>query len=107
MLNLNRSIIPRSAFRAAQTLSRQRLQSTAAEPPPAGGHLPSVATSDILRTTRDEAVRTTGIKWIDGDGMQPSHNANIVGGRETRKMNTYQAVRDAMRHVDLNVVDAN
>src|ERR1700730_13034379 len=101
MLNLNRSIIARSAFRTTRTLSRRqrRLQSTAAEPPPAGGHLPSVATSDILRTTRDDAVRTPGIKWIDGDGARPSHNANIVGGRETRKMNTYQAVRDAMRHV--------
>jgi hypothetical protein len=46
---------------------------------------------------------------MDGDGARPSHNANIVGGRETRKMNTYQAVRDAMRHVDfnINVADVN
>ena len=109
MLNLNRSVIARSVSRTAQTLSRYRLQSTAAEPPPAGGHLPSVATSEVLRTTRDDAVRTPGIRWVDGDGARPSLNASIVVGRETRKMNTYQAVRDAMRCVTslFSVADAN
>ncbi|KAG6889840.1 hypothetical protein C0995_014318 [Termitomyces sp. Mi166 len=72
----------------------RRLSSTAAEPPPAGGHLPSVATSQLLRSTRDSALRTPGLVFPDEDPSGPS--TAIVGGRETRKMNTYQAVRDAM-----------
>ncbi|GLB34712.1 putative transketolase, pyrimidine binding domain [Lyophyllum shimeji] len=71
-----------------------RWNSTSAEPPPAGGHLPSVATSQILRTTREHALRTPGLAFADEDASGPSRT--IVGGRETRKMNTYQAVRDAM-----------
>jgi 2-oxoisovalerate dehydrogenase E1 component beta subunit len=78
----------------------QRRQSTIAEPPPAGGHLPSIATSKILRATRDSAIRTPGIKWIDDEDNTPPKD--MVGGRETRKMNTYQAVRDAMRYVRLH-----
>ncbi|KAK7015163.1 2-oxoisovalerate dehydrogenase subunit beta 2, mitochondrial [Paramarasmius palmivorus] len=64
------------------------------EPPPAGGHLPSVATSQFLRPTRDTALRTPGLLWFDDTSSGSSNN--MVGGRETRKMNTYQAVRDAM-----------
>ncbi|KAH8989150.1 thiamine diphosphate-binding protein [Lactarius hatsudake] len=75
-------------------LSARRCNSTGAEPPPAGGHLPSIATSKILRTTREAALRTPGIKWLDEDGNSPLQNT--IGGRETRKMNLYQAVRDAM-----------
>ena len=66
------------------------------EPPPAGGHLPSVATSSLLRNTRDSALRTPGLRWIDEDDTSPARE--VVGGRETRKMNLYQAVRDAMRY---------
>ena len=72
----------------------RRCNSTGTEPPPAGGHLPSVATSKILRTTREAALRTPGIKWLDEDGNSPLQST--IGGRETRKMNLYQAVRDAM-----------
>lgn len=68
---------------------QRRANSTAVEPPPAGGHLPGVATSQLLRPTRDAALRTPDIAWKDED-------TNQLGGRETRKMNTYQAVRDAM-----------
>ncbi|TFK76253.1 pyruvate dehydrogenase [Pluteus cervinus] len=71
-----------------------RQSSTAAEPPPAGGHMPSISTSKILRTTRDTAVRTPGLSWVDEDASESPRV--ILGGRETRKMNTYQAVRDAM-----------
>lgn len=68
------------------------------EPPPAGGHLPSVATSRLMRTTREAALRTPGLRWTDPD--EPgAHEREIVSGRETRKMNLYQAVRDAMRSV--------
>jgi hypothetical protein len=75
----------------------RRWESTGTEPPPAGGHLPSISTSKILRTTREAALRTLGIKWLDEDGSSPLQNT--IGGRETRKMNVYQAVRDAMGYV--------
>ncbi|GJE87100.1 pyruvate dehydrogenase [Phanerochaete sordida] len=71
--------------------SARRFQST--EPPPAGGHLPSIATSSFLRTTRDTALRAPGLRWIDADSAALD---DVVAGRETRKMNLYQAVRDAM-----------
>ncbi|KAH9071198.1 thiamine diphosphate-binding protein [Lactarius deliciosus] len=45
--------------------------------------------STILRTTREAALRTPGIKWLDEDGNSPLQNT--IGGRETRKMNLYQA----------------
>ncbi|KIJ69124.1 hypothetical protein HYDPIDRAFT_179013 [Hydnomerulius pinastri MD-312] len=79
------------------TLARhaRRWQSTAAvEPPPAGGHLTSVATSKMLRTTRETALRAPGLTWTDEDESGPVRN--VVGGRETRKMNMYQSVRDAL-----------
>jgi 2-oxoisovalerate dehydrogenase E1 component beta subunit len=57
--------------------------------------LPSVATSQLLRTTREAALRAPGIKWAEED--ESGAVRNIVGGRETRKMNLYQAVRDALR----------
>ncbi|KAH8116993.1 thiamine diphosphate-binding protein [Phellopilus nigrolimitatus] len=75
----------------------QSTESTASlEPPPASGHLPSVATSRLLRTTRDSALRSPGLKWNDEYDTGPVRE--IVSGRETRKMNLYQAVRDAMSH---------
>jgi hypothetical protein len=76
----------------------QRWQSTVAvEPPPAGGHLTAVASSQLLRATRETALRTPGLTWSDEHDSGPVRN--IVGGRETRKMNLYQAVRDALRYV--------
>lgn len=51
--------------------------------------MPGVATSQLLRPTRDAALRTPGLVWKDED-------TSSLGGRETRKMNVYQAVRDAM-----------
>ncbi|KAF8623498.1 hypothetical protein AX15_006281 [Amanita polypyramis BW_CC] len=89
---LTTKLRPLPPSRLLTPLRSRRSSVTAAEPPPAGGHMPSIATSNILRTTRDTALRTPGIQWVD-----PSNpTRNIVGGRETRKMNTYQAVRDAM-----------
>jgi 2-oxoisovalerate dehydrogenase E1 component beta subunit len=68
--------------------SQRRLTSTesTAKPLEAGGELPGVANSKILRTTRDTALKTPGIRWIDAESPSPD------GGRETRKMNMYQAV---------------
>ncbi|KZT27310.1 pyruvate dehydrogenase [Neolentinus lepideus HHB14362 ss-1] len=70
-----------------------RWQSTTTTPE-ASGHLPSMATSRLLRPIRDEALRTSGIRWTDEDNSGPVRT--IVGGRETRKMNTYQSIRDAL-----------
>ena len=81
-------------LRSSRSVRLCRYNSTAAEPPPAGGHLPSIASSQVLKTTRETALRTPGIRWADEDASVPSRT--IVGGRETRKMNTYQAIRDAM-----------
>ncbi|PPQ98122.1 hypothetical protein CVT26_003166 [Gymnopilus dilepis] len=86
LARLSRSLFP---------LGRQcRLNSTTASPPPADGHLPSVASSELLSTKRDTSLRTPGITWADDDVNAPPRIA--LGGRETRKMNTYQAIRDAM-----------
>ncbi|KAL1944809.1 hypothetical protein VTO73DRAFT_3239 [Trametes versicolor] len=73
--------------------SGRRWQSTAAHPPPGGGHLPSVATSTFLKPTRDLALRTAGLHYVDQTEQDP---AREMVGRETRKMNMYQAVRDAL-----------
>lgn len=59
----------------------------AGKPMEAGGDLPGVATSKLLRMTRDSALKTPGIRWFEEDDS-PSPD----GGRETRKMNLYQAV---------------
>ncbi|KAG9013239.1 hypothetical protein FRB90_006109 [Tulasnella sp. 427] len=62
-------------------------------PPPAEGSLPGLASSPLLLATRDAALRTPGLEFMDEDEPSPG---GIVSGRETRKMNTYQAIRDAM-----------
>ncbi|KAG9014621.1 hypothetical protein FRB94_011799 [Tulasnella sp. JGI-2019a] len=61
---------------------------TAGNPPPPEGSLPGLASSSLLLSTRDTALKTPGITWLD----EPGGNID----RETRKMNTYQAIRDAM-----------
>jgi len=83
-----------AAFSLSRYVRHCRFNSTTVEPPPAGGHLPSIATSQILKTKRETALRTPGLQWANEDALLPSHT--ILGGRETRKMNTYQAIRDAM-----------
>ncbi|CAA7271522.1 unnamed protein product [Cyclocybe aegerita] len=90
--NAARTLTARHAISPAA--ARHRRCNSTVEPPPAGGHLPSIATSQILRTKRETALRTPGLSWADEDASAPSRT--IVGGRETRKMNTYQAIRDAM-----------
>ena len=91
-----------SSLHTEQHASRsRRWQST--EPPPAGGHLPSVATSTFLKPTRDVALRTAGLRWLDPSDADPARD---VVGRETRKMNMYQAIRDALRYAPNRVRDA-
>ena len=95
----SKAIVSLSRHEQCSRLGARHLTSTGAEPPPAGGHLPSISTSKILRNTREAALRTPGIKWLDEDGG--SSLQRTIGGRETRKMNVYQAVRDAMAYVCL------
>lgn len=86
-----------SASGTGQTQRSRRWHSTTTvEPPPAGGHLTSVASSQLLRFTRETALRTPGLTWSDEDNSGSVRS--IVGGRETSKMNMCQAVRDALRY---------
>ena len=48
----------------------------------------------MLAQKREVALRTPGLRWVDENA--DSSGDSIIAGRETRKMNTYQAVRDAM-----------
>ncbi|KAF7980171.1 hypothetical protein HWV62_39643 [Athelia sp. TMB] len=76
---------------ATRRVSLRWNSTVAAEPPPAGGSLPSVADSTLLKRTREAALRTPGVEFLESD-----EEGLGVAGRETRKMNMYQAVRDAM-----------
>ncbi|KAI0929213.1 2-oxoisovalerate dehydrogenase subunit beta 2, mitochondrial, variant 2 [Taiwanofungus camphoratus] len=84
-------------YRRSCRSRRWQSASAATESYPAGGHLPSLATSKYLRNTRETALRTPGLQWTDNDDSGSISNA--VGGRETRKMNMYQAIRDALSNV--------
>ncbi|KAJ7461471.1 thiamine diphosphate-binding protein [Mycena latifolia] len=89
------ALLPRNSIVAESPAAGayfRRRNSTVAEPPPAGGHLPSIATSQILRTTRERALRTPGLTWNDDEASSSIINT----GRDTRKMNVYQAVRDSL-----------
>ncbi|KAG8744759.1 hypothetical protein FRC10_009524 [Ceratobasidium sp. 414] len=63
------------------------MQARTVEPPPAGGHSAVIGESPLLQTTREAALKTPGVAWKDPE----SEN-----GRETRKLNMYQALREAM-----------
>ncbi|KDN51840.1 hypothetical protein RSAG8_00389, partial [Rhizoctonia solani AG-8 WAC10335] len=91
---ITRHLYTRSSGRWLSNVARPRfisssasVRSEAVEPPPAGGHSTSVAESRLLRATREAALKTSGIAWKD----EADEN-----GRETRKMNMYQSLRDAM-----------
>ncbi|EAL23250.1 hypothetical protein CNBA3660 [Cryptococcus deneoformans B-3501A] len=60
------------------------MQSTTEEPP--------LGESELFLRTRDEALNTPGMKFADGHGLKGPTGK----GRQTRKMNLYQAIRDAL-----------
>jgi len=64
-------------------------------PPPAGGQNAKIGESKLLRGTRDLALRTPGIMWTD----ENAGSNGLVVGKETQKMNMYNAVRDALQSV--------
>ncbi|KAG8959609.1 hypothetical protein FRC03_007732 [Tulasnella sp. 419] len=82
-------------LRSAATRVPRMARPSSSGPPPPEGHSTSVGQSPLLRTSRDSALKTPGISWLDHD---ESSGSGIVSGRETRKMNTYQAIRDAMNN---------
>ncbi|KAG8855564.1 hypothetical protein FRB91_001985 [Serendipita sp. 411] len=93
----NTRIILSSRAQRYSQIRRARCYATTAAiegdnaPLPAGGELPGIATSKLLRTTRETALNTPGLSWADDGSISTAD-----GGRDTRKMNMYQAVRDAL-----------
>ncbi|KIJ35694.1 hypothetical protein M422DRAFT_212474 [Sphaerobolus stellatus SS14] len=83
--------VSKHSLRTISTINEEIAPPSVVEPPPAGGHLPSVATSTYLKRTREEALKSPGVKW-----MEEVQDSILSSGRETRKMNMYQAVRDAL-----------
>lgn len=63
---------------------------TSTSPPPSN----PIADSNLLATTRHSALTTPAITWLDD-----ASSSAFPSGRETRKINTYQAIRDAIRSV--------
>ncbi|KAL1411399.1 hypothetical protein Q8F55_002355 [Vanrija albida] len=54
---------------------------------------PSLGSSNLLRTTREAALATAGLRFADGHGLRGPTGK----GRETRKMSLHQAIRDALK----------
>ncbi|KAK4058860.1 hypothetical protein OIO90_000306 [Microbotryomycetes sp. JL221] len=69
--------------------------------------MPTVATSQLLKQTREDALWTPGLKWRDEEQVVVGTDSEAValaesdlrpvddGGRDTSKMNMYTAIRDA------------
>ncbi|KIM23977.1 hypothetical protein M408DRAFT_247247 [Serendipita vermifera MAFF 305830] len=91
LLRTRASFIPSASVHGRIRCNATANTDATLKPPPAGGELPGIATSKILRKTRETALKTPGIRWTD-DAESPSPD----GGRETSQKNMYQAVRDAL-----------
>ncbi|GAA6026982.1 hypothetical protein JCM8097_006014 [Rhodosporidiobolus ruineniae] len=109
--------------RTAPRLSRpfrRALASTPPRPSPVNSQTnvalpPTVATSQFLKTTREDALWSPGLLWRDEERVLVGREAEArreerelkevdlrpadEGGRPTEKMNMYQAIRDAMHTV--------
>jgi 2-oxoisovalerate dehydrogenase E1 component beta subunit len=53
---------------------------------------PSLGRSNLLLNTDDKALATPGLVFSDGHGLRGPTGK----GRQTRRMNLYQSVRDAL-----------
>ena len=53
---------------------------------------PSLGSSELLLSTSEAALATPGLNFADGHGLRGAHGK----GRETRRMNLHQVVRDAL-----------
>ena len=56
---------------------------------------PSLGQSTLLLQTSEEALATPGLMFTDGHGLKGPNGR----GRETRRMNLHQAIRDALGYV--------
>ncbi|ORY32835.1 Thiamin diphosphate-binding protein [Naematelia encephala] len=77
------------------SLARHSRPARIAPNPPAetsGADEPSLGQSDILLGTSEQALATPGIRFADGHGLRGPTGR----GRQTRRMNLYQAIRDAL-----------
>lgn len=79
------------------------VRNQSSQPPPADGELPGIATSTILRGTRDAALRTPGLQWTEEETLGNSPD----GGRETRKMNMCNAVGRLSTHDNILLIFVN
>jgi hypothetical protein len=61
------------------------------QPPPPEGHLPTVATSQFLRTTREKSLRTPGLTWAD------DFERGDLDTRQTRKVSDLQDMNEKPR----------
>ncbi|KAJ3787356.1 pyruvate dehydrogenase [Lentinula aff. detonsa] len=94
-----RHISSSSSTRSTAAAPNTDSTASALEPPPAGGHLPSISSSALLKHTREQSLKTPGILWADAEldeARGTSSLSSATAGRETRKMNMYQAIRDAL-----------
>jgi 2-oxoisovalerate dehydrogenase E1 component beta subunit len=93
----------RAVHSCRQFATTSQRSSSDDNPPPAGGHAPSVANSSYLKRTKEEALGTRGLVWRDEAvvGVGKFEKREMIEGkeRETKKMNMYQAIRDAMSQV--------
>lgn len=87
LLRTRASFIPSSSAQRLVRCAATASTEGAIKPLPAGGELPGIATSKILRKTRESALKTPGIQWVD-----EAESSSPDGGRETTQKNMYQAV---------------
>ncbi|BGP46124.1 hypothetical protein JCM10450v2_001964 [Rhodotorula kratochvilovae] len=112
-------MLPRTALAKLARPATRSLSSSLPRASPANSHTavalpPTVANSSLLRTARDDALWTPGLRWRDeeqvGVGFATERSADREikesdlraedeGGRVTEKMNMYQAIRSALHTV--------
>ncbi|WWC89171.1 uncharacterized protein L201_004089 [Kwoniella dendrophila CBS 6074] len=71
---------------------RQSRSAPTIQPPAATTEEPSLGESPLFLHTTETALSTPGIRFTDGHGLKGPTGK----GRQTRRMNLYQAIRDAL-----------
>jgi hypothetical protein len=87
------TVMLRARLRRLSTIARSPARTTPSPPvDKADGEEPTLGSSELLLTTADGALATPGLTFADGHGLKGPHGK----GRETRRMNLHQAIRDAL-----------
>nr|XP_019011019.1 2-oxoisovalerate dehydrogenase E1 component, beta subunit [Kwoniella pini CBS 10737]OCF49800.1 2-oxoisovalerate dehydrogenase E1 component, beta subunit [Kwoniella pini CBS 10737] len=81
-----------SAKKAKTPLARQSRSAPTILPSEPTMEEPSLGECSLFLHTSDEALSTPGLKFTDGHGLKGPTGK----GRQTRRMNLYQAIRDAL-----------